>query len=144
MNLRSPLPRDLQAVVWLLFLNGLVAVALTAWQLAHRQMNIDLGVLAIPAAFGLRRHARGWRVFALIYLGLCLVGFGATAAVMAFASEPLPIRMGGFGGFLVPWKHREAIIAGTLALCLLHAWMIRVLTRRENRALFTRKELALT
>jgi hypothetical protein len=138
-NLRAPLPRDLQAVVWLLFLNGLAAVAATVWNVAHAQVNIDLGLLAIPAAFGLRRHARGWRIFALIYLGLHLIAYAAVAAFMAFSAESFPIRI---SGFLVPWNHPAAVIAGSLALCLLHAWMIHVLTRRGVRALFASDDLA--
>jgi len=131
---RRPAPKALLVVSTLFLLGGLWSLALTVQSLLEGRWVTDLGLLGIPAFFGLRSFSCGWRTYALAMLWTIMV----LAPIRIFFCNVT---------YLVVWTKLVKNVqdsdlpsvwtpAIAVLLFMLAFWQYRVLTRREVRELF--------
>jgi hypothetical protein len=131
---RPALPLSLRMVAWFTILVGIGTGLTMIVDLSHRHLNLNFGVLLIPAGFGLLRRDRGWRTFTLFMLWMGMIGFGA-GFVLAL------LRIGDFSptrgfGPLMQIKSREMMAVICAGMFLVELWQYRVLTSPVVRRLF--------
>ena len=130
---RGALPTSLKAVAYFLIFEGVCAAIDIIVSLARGHVNINLGVLAIFAGFGILRLSRGWRTFALVTIWIVLIA--APIAAIALIAGAGPARWKVFGQVVGAASNIAAIVV-TLVVFAINLWMYRVLTRPDVRLLF--------
>ena len=130
---RSDLPVALRAVAVLTFLQGVACVIEVILALRRGDVNINFGILFIPAAIGLYRLSQGWRTFVLfmlwIILFICPLVF---FMILGNSVSPLIKIMGVPMGTVGP---APALVIVAL-IFIISLWEYWVLTRRDVRTLF--------
>jgi hypothetical protein len=92
-----------------------------------------MSIIGIPAAFGLRRFSRGWRIYALAWTWLGMIAFPILFVVGFITSRQIDFNI-----FDVTSRHLSPIWLSItcLLMFLLNIWQYRVLTRRDIIVLF--------
>jgi hypothetical protein len=130
---RPELPAALRAVAYFTILCGIGTVLSVIVDLLHGRLNINLGVLLIPAGFGLLRLSQGWRTFALFTIWVGMIG-SAIMFVLLAAGIGNP-TMKGFTLF-GPLGVRGAGLLISVVIFGVEFVQYRVLTRPDIRRLF--------
>lgn len=131
----TPLPSlALKVVVGLLFLQGLGAAVEAFVRLNDQAFYFDPAILSLPAAWGVLRLRRAWRVVALIQVWCFFISAGAMTGPVAsgqpreFGWQFFSVRTGDAGPTAV-----GVFLAVATALAL---WVYAVLTSARTRGLF--------
>ncbi len=127
------LPTSLKIVACLAIVFGicsLINVIVTAF---HGALVLNVGVLQLPAGFGLLRLSRGWRTYHLVclWLGMILI-LVAAASLLSGSGRPV-------FSFLGQRAHpagRETVLLFLAVAALYIIWQYRVLTSPRVRKLF--------
>jgi hypothetical protein len=88
----NPLPLSLRVVAYATILFGIGSVIGVVTDLFHGKLSLNLGVLQIPAGFGLLRLSRGWRTFVLVLLWLGFIAGGIMIFMLA-AGSPIKVTV---------------------------------------------------
>ena len=118
--------RDVRIVASLFILEGLLA-AFSA--VREHRIELNAGLLWIPAGIGLLRFRSGWRTFALVSIWLTMII--ATFGFIGVVSNQVVMNFG-----VIQSRSRvlaAALIAVSFAVAF---WQYRVLTRSEVRHWF--------
>ena len=129
----NPLPLSLRVVAYLTILFGIGSVVDFVVSIFQGKLSISLGVLQIPAGFGLLRLNRGWRTFVLICLWLGFIGSAILIYLLEFRrltiTGPLPRPL------LLGYGREIALTSVVVWLCFM-LWEYRVLTNPRIKRLF--------
>lgn len=129
---RSELPLSLRVVAYVTIFFGISSAIGVVVDLFHGKINLNFGVLQIPAGFGLLRLSPGWRTFCLvlIWLGFILCAIAvvalATGSRLTFNVVPGPLQRYG----------RELALTYCAAWLCYMIWEYRVLTNPRIKRLF--------
>jgi len=126
-----PIPLKIVAILFIIV--GTVAVIDVVVSLLHNHIDINFGVLGLFIGLGLLALRPGWRICALVWLWIAMVGVPIVTLIMMTQSGPLDFNVLGQKvgnvskelGLIVP------AIAFTLAV-----WQYRVLKRPDIQRLF--------
>jgi hypothetical protein len=77
------LPTALRVIAYATIFFGVCSVIHVITALFRNRLDLNLGVLQIPAGFGLLRLSRGWRTFKLVVLWIAFIAYAVAAAVLA-------------------------------------------------------------
>ncbi|MBI3856613.1 MAG: hypothetical protein HY293_13080 [Planctomycetes bacterium] len=130
---RPALPPPLRAAAILAILFGIGTLLTMIVDLTKSVLNLNFGVLQIPAGFGILRLSRGWRTFQLVILWLGMIGFAVAVAALLCGGSGPPITM--FGSQTQKWSREVSLVMSVLSFGLL-VWQYRVLTSPRVRRLF--------
>jgi len=132
MNAPSTNPTSLRVVAGLFIFSGICTAVEIAVSLTRGHINLNLGILCIWIGFGLLRHNRTWRTWALVFLWFGMI------ALPAFSLMALSRSMLDFKLFGVPVGEVPSALAVffVVPLFMLTVWEYRVLTRPGIKSLF--------
>jgi hypothetical protein len=130
---RPVLPPALRAVGYFTILTGIATLLTVLVDLAKGHLSINIGVLQIPAGFGILRLSRGWRTFQLWMLWFGMIGFGIASLILLFGGSFPTFTI--YGRSATHWGREIALAICTIAGGVL-IWQYRVLTRPDVRRLF--------
>ena len=126
------LPLSLRVVAYVTIFFGACTAIQMVVALFQDRFNINLGVIQIPAGFGLLRLSRGWRTFVLFFAWVGGIGSAIVLLATAFKSQPpisiIPGPLASYGRELM-----MTYCAAALCYCI---WEYRVLTNPRIRRLF--------
>jgi serine/threonine protein kinase len=131
-------PWSLIVVAGLFMLTGCSA----AWDIGsgfHKHIySLNFGLLCLSVGIGLLRLRRGWRVAALIMIGLPFI-LGACLGIVALFGHFTFVSHAKFLGYeLTGLSRLAAMIVACTLISILLGWMSWVLTRSDVKALFQR------
>ena len=130
---RPVLPAAIRAVAYFTILCGVGTLLSMIVALTKGHLSLNIGVLQIPAGFGILRLSRGWRTFQLWMLWFGMIGFGIGFVV--FLSGFADPQLKDYGGFIQA-RSRELLTVACALMFGVMFWQYRVLTSREARLLF--------
>jgi hypothetical protein len=130
---RPELPASLRAVAYFTLLCGIGTLLTMIVDLTHKRLSVNLGVLEIPAGFGILRLSRGWRTFTLLGLWFGMVGFAIAILVLLFGGHTSDLKL--FGQPVNQWGRPMLVAISVMALGVM-IWQYRVLTSPAVRRLF--------
>ncbi len=128
---RPALPLSVFIIASVLVVFGAVGIAQTVHSFASRSHTIDLGLFAFPVGLGLFRQRKGWRMAALVTLGLYLT----------FLIILVPAKLAGWLDFpivkITPMRvisSNDYILSGIFVGCLAAflAWAFYLLFRQKS------------
>jgi hypothetical protein len=129
----TALPLSLRVIAYVSILLGVGSVIDSVVSLFRDSLSINIvGVLQIPAGFGLLRLSYGWRTFKLLILWLAFILIGYLAISFALGKTLNYPRLPE------PWHRHEKEIGLLIDVVLLAylIWEYRVLTSPRVRQLF--------
>ena len=126
-------PTALKVVAGLFILGGICAVIEMIVGLFHSRLTINFGVLGLFIGPGLLRFSRGWRICALVFLWLPLIGLPIFVLLLLARFRPLDFDV--FGVKVGEVSPVVGLVTATLFF-LLALWEYRVPTRPDVRRLF--------
>jgi hypothetical protein len=126
-------PSELKVVAGLFILEGACAAIEMVVSLAYGHLNLNFGVLAIPAGFGLLRLSRGWRTFCLVLLWISLLLIPVVVAMMLGSTTLPEVKI---FGQKVGKASQEVAMVIAVVVFLIAFWQYRVLTREDIRRRF--------
>jgi hypothetical protein len=129
------IPTALRVVATLQLLGGMSALGGMIDRLGHGELYLDVGVLGIPAFFGLIWLKPGWRTFVLIVTLAWLVAMPVLFILGLAVAELVPAEVRMFG-LTIATLSALWMSALMVPLFLLLLWQFRVLTRPDVAALF--------
>lgn len=138
MSDRPPAPASLKIVAALFILGGLSSALDALIRLTQGTLFLNLGILGLFIGIGLLRYSRGWRVCALVFLWLAMVGFPLAGFLLVATDQPVRFTLFGQEVSEVP-KTAGVAVAGVAVAAVgfaLALWRYRVLTRPRVRQLF--------
>lgn len=128
----AAVPRDLRIVALLFLLSGINSALTMVVGFMTGQIRLEFGFISIFAFFGLLHLSRGWRLYALfmiwwgIVISPVIIILGLTTNLCTFNIFTLPVtQIPPLVGAMV-----------SLVIFFLLLWQLKVLTRREIKALF--------
>jgi len=127
------LPASLKIVAYLTILFGIGSLVNVLLAAVHGALFLNVGVLQIPAGFGLLRLSRGWRTYHLVCLGLGMILLLLVAGALLTGSGR-PVL--GILGRRVNDARRETVLLFLIFPALYIIWQYRVLTSARVRRLF--------
>jgi ABC-type glycerol-3-phosphate transport system permease component len=132
-NADPDLPLELKVVAGLFIFQGVCAAIEIVVSLAHGHLNLNFGVLAIPAGFGLLRLSRGWRTFCLVLLWFALLLIPVVVVLVVGSSTARELKIFGQE---VGKASQGVVVIFAVVFFLISLWQYRVLTREEIRRRF--------
>ena len=133
MDSKQPVPKSLKIVAGLFILGGLCSVIEVVISLMHNVIDYNLGVLGLFIGLGLLRFSRFWRICALVFLWVLLIGVPVIAVLFMTHHGPLALT---FLGQNIGHISRKLGLFLAGAVFLLTLWQYRVLIRPDIRKLF--------
>lgn len=130
---KTSIPTALRIVAVLQLLGGLLAVADVLIQWTQRHHDFNLGVLGIPISFGLMRLCNGWRLLALLFLGVGVLLTPIAFVLGIMADDPVDLALLGVRVVEVSPLWLSLASAVMFGICY---WQYRVLGDPRIRALF--------
>jgi len=135
----------LTLLAYCLIAGGFYSLVATGILLARRHVNLDLGILQIPAGFGLLALRPGWRKIVLGYFGACLLLLPVVGALSSRLTGTVPFDLWGlparfqitfFG--LQAWEVSPGLRLASLTWgAALTLFGVLVLTSRRTREIFS-------
>ena len=127
-------PIALTLLAAVLLYSGLDAVWGMIAALDAGRLNLNLGILFIPAGIGLLRLSDGWRKFTIFCIGIAALAVVGLITYEIFRPGRLPVTWFGRQMQGVP---RYVLFVSILGLgAYLLYWAFRTLTRIEIRSMF--------
>jgi hypothetical protein len=133
MNAAQPIPTSLKVVAALFIVAGISSLIEIIVSLFHNRISINLGVLNLFIGVGLLRLSPTWRMWALVFTWLALVGVPLVGLYFLTSPDPLDFSFFGQKVAQVPKAAGVALAVASFSITL---WQYRVLTRPDIRALF--------
>jgi hypothetical protein len=130
---RYEMPPSLRVVAYVTIFFGITSAIEVVVGLFQGKVNFNLGVLQIPAGFGLLRLSQGWRTYVLFTVWLGILIAGGLLFALGYSGEPfdwdlLPGPIESYG--------REVIMTYCAVWLAYLVWEYRVLTNSRVRWLF--------
>jgi hypothetical protein len=127
------LPAPLRAVAYFTILCGIGTLLTMIVDLTQKRLTLNIGVLEIPAGFGILRLSRGWRTFTLWTLWFGMVGFTIVILILLFGGHTPELNL--FGQPVNRWGRPMLVAVSVTALGVM-IWQYRALTSPGVRRLF--------
>lgn len=127
------IPVSLWIVGLLFFLTGLIALFEVLADLTRQHINFNFSVLGLLIGPGLWRRRPGWRICALAFLWIALIGIPIVTFIMMANASRLQLTLFGQPAGRAPV---ELLIGLVTVVYLLVIWQYLVLIRPDVKALF--------
>ena len=130
-------PTSLKVVAVLFILSGVASLVDVILSLFQGTLNFNLGVLGLFIGMGLLRLNPTWRVWALVFTWIAIIGAPIIGLLFLFLPGPLNFTLFGQPAGQAP---KAAGVAVAAVIFLVALWQLRVLTRPDVRELFQRRK----
>lgn len=133
MERERQIPVSLTIVAVLFIIGGVSAVIEVVLKLMRGHININFGVLGLFIGPGLLALRPGWRICALVFTWIALIGVPIVTVLLLMHSGPVDFNVFGMKAGYAP---KELGLVMAVAVFCLALWQYHVLMRPDVRALF--------